>query len=88
MIRDLFYTSLQTSQAFSESPHGRMGTATPTGPWDYVLVIVSIVVVLVSLYLCLKYFLCPKETEEDHIKKRILADDVMIEQDTAHERER
>lgn len=55
--------------------HHEMMTSTPTGIWEYVIVAFAIVVFLVSLYLCIKFFLRPGEEENTHIKKKILDDD-------------
>ena len=65
---------LEVPQRFSVSPHGR--TAAPTGIWDHVIVFASVVVVLLSIYLCIRFFLRPKEEDRSHIKHRILKDDV------------
>ncbi len=59
---------------FSQSPHGRM--AAPTGIWEHVVVAISVLIVLFCLYLCVSYFLLPREKEEGHIKKKILDDEV------------
>ncbi len=48
----------------------------PRGFFDYVVVAFSVGVLLVTLYLCIKYFFYPRETEDDHIKKKILDDEV------------
>jgi hypothetical protein len=64
---------LQIPLRFSQSPQGR--TAAPTGIWDHIIVFASIIVVLISLYLCIRFFLLPKEKDRDHIKHRILSDD-------------
>jgi hypothetical protein len=88
VVTSLLHFSLQIRQEFPESPHGRMGTATPAGIWDYIIVIISGITVLVSLYLCIKYFLRPEEKEDDHIKRRILNDDIVMNQDRSHDRER
>jgi hypothetical protein len=60
-------------EGFSRSAHGR--TAAPTGIWDHIIVFAAIVVVLVCVYLCIRYFLLPKESDRNHIKNRILRDD-------------
>jgi hypothetical protein len=46
----------------------------------------SVIIVLVVLFLCLKYFLVPKEREDTHIKRRILDDNVGDEREIRHER--
>lgn len=62
---------------FSLSPEGRV--AVPQGIWDRIIVIASILVVLVSVYLCIRYFFLPRERDENHIKHRILRDDFPVE---------
>jgi hypothetical protein len=65
---------IQVPQKFSQSPHGR--TLAPAGIWDHIIVLVSVIVVLISLYLCIRFFLLPKEKDGKHIKHRILNDDI------------
>jgi len=55
--------------------HHDMASA-PAGIWEYVIVVIAIAVFLLSLYLSIKYFFRPGETEKNHIKKKILDDDV------------
>lgn len=64
---------VEAPERFSRSPHGR--TAQPTGIWDHIIVFASVVVVLVCVYLCIRYFLLPEEGDGNHIKHRILRDD-------------
>jgi hypothetical protein len=63
---------LAVVSAFSSSPHGRL--VSPAGMWDYTVTAISVVVVLVSAYFCIKRFLFPAEEDETHIKNRILTD--------------
>lgn len=49
---------------FENITHG----AGPSGPMDYFIIWGSILVVLVTLYLTLKYIIKPKEGNPDHIK--------------------
>ncbi|MGE5299812.1 MAG: hypothetical protein ACM3MB_02480 [Acidobacteriota bacterium] len=70
----LWLASVDVPREFSQSPHGRM--AAPTGIWEHVVVAISVVIVLFCIYLCVRYFLLPREKEEGHIKKRILDDEV------------
>jgi hypothetical protein len=65
---------VEVSQEFSRSPRGRV--AAPTGIWDHIIVFASVVVVLAALYLCVRFFLLPREKDRDHIKHKILSDDV------------
>jgi hypothetical protein len=48
----------------------------PRNVFDYVLVVVAIAIVIVVTVLCIKYFARPGEKNADHIKRRILGDDV------------
>jgi hypothetical protein len=50
--------------------------ASPAGLFDYIIAALAVGVLLVTLYLCIRYFLRPGETEDDHIKKKILDDEV------------
>lgn len=49
---------------FKNITHG----AGPSGNFDYVIMGVALVIVLVTLYLSFKYLLKPKENNPDHIK--------------------
>lgn len=44
----------------------------PTGNMDYIIIIITAIIVLVSFVLFLKYTLFPKEKSENHIKRKIL----------------
>jgi len=66
--------TLAAVQEFSASPEGR--TPSPAGPLDWVLVALAVGVVAVVVLLCVKHFLRPGETSEDHIKRRVLRDTV------------
>lgn len=48
----------------------------PRNVFDYVLVVLAIMIVIVVTVLCIKYFARPGEQSADHIKRRILSDDV------------
>lgn len=65
---------LQASREFSTSPEGR--AATSSGLFDWVLLTLAAVGVAASIALCVKYFLRPGESSEDHIKRRVLRDEV------------
>ncbi len=67
---------LRAGQEFATAPRGR--TASPDGVWDYVIVAISVIVVVISSYLCVKYFFYPGEKREDHVKNRILSNDVPV----------
>jgi hypothetical protein len=63
-----------------------MGTGMPRGLLDYIIVAISVGVVLLSLYLCVRYFFRPKENEDDHIKKTVLDDEIPTDRGRLHER--
>ncbi len=54
----------------------------PSGIWEYVIVAIAIAVFLISLYLIIKFFFRPGETEKNHIKKKILDDDSHVGDDS------
>jgi hypothetical protein len=76
--------SAQVALGSSLSSHDH--TAAPEGIGDFIIVAASVIIVLVVLFLCLKYFLVPKEREDTHIKRRILDDNVGDEREIRHER--
>ena len=41
---------------------------------DLVIVVISIIVVFLSFYLCIKFFIWPGEENQDHIKRQILSE--------------
>ncbi len=73
MMLDLFLFILLQGQEFSKSARGRI--ASPQGAPDYIIVAVSVLIVLISLFLLIKFFVQPKENDENHIKRKILKDD-------------
>lgn len=46
--------------------------AGPTGTLDYIITWSAVVLVLVTLFLSIKYLIKPKEANSDHIKNSIL----------------
>ncbi len=50
--------------------------AAPRGPFDYIIVALAVGVLLLTLYLCIRYLLKPGENQDDHIKKKILDEEV------------
>lgn len=54
--------------AFGGLTHGK----TPDSQWDYVIVLVMVVVVLLTLFYSIKWLIRPGERSQDHIKKFIL----------------
>lgn len=66
--------ALQADQEFPASPEGR--TPSPSGPLDWVLLGLAIVVVIGVIALCVRYFLRPEEESDEHIKRQILRDEV------------
>lgn len=59
-------------QDFAASPHGRQ--ATSSGLTDWVLLALAVLVVAVSLFLALRFFLRPGERDPTHIKRVVLRD--------------
>lgn len=45
--------------------------AGPESNWDYVIISVITIVVLISLFFSVKWLITPGETSEDHIKRSI-----------------
>ncbi|HTP05249.1 MAG TPA: hypothetical protein VMM54_08855 [Nitrospirota bacterium] len=76
--------SARVAQGFSRSSHDH--AVNPEGFGDFIIVAISVIVVLVVLFLCVKYFLVPKERENTHIKRRILDDNVSDERESRRER--
>jgi hypothetical protein len=77
--------SAQVARVFSWSPHDH--TAAPEGIGDLIIVAISVIAVVLTLFLCVKYFFLPKEKEDTHIKKRILDDEIRDDGELRHERE-
>jgi phage shock protein PspC (stress-responsive transcriptional regulator) len=46
--------------------------AGPTGNWDYVIVAVTVVITLATLFYAVKWMINPGEKELNHIKRTIL----------------
>lgn len=65
---------LQSSSEFSSSPEGRRPVA--SGPLDWFFLALSVVAVVVVILLCVRYFVRPGESSEDHIKRRVLRDEI------------
>jgi hypothetical protein len=59
---------------FATSAMGRMEA--PQGPFDYAVAVAAGVIVVLAIILCLGYFLRPGEAAPDHIKRRVLRDDL------------
>jgi len=73
--RDLLLALLlQASREFSTSPEGR--AATSSGLLDWILLALAALGVAASIVLCVKYFLRPGESSKNHIKRRVLRDEV------------
>lgn len=73
MIFRLSLMLLQKGPEFAQNTTGR--NATPTGIFDYLVVAVSVLIVLISAGLLVKHFLHPEEPDKDYIKHSILEDD-------------
>ena len=55
--------------------HDMSHMAGPQAAWEYVLVVVAVIIVVGVFYLAFKYFFKPGEQQADHIKRRILEQD-------------
>lgn len=44
----------------------------PTGNWDYIIVLATAAIVIVTLFFAVKWTLFPGEKNNDHIKRTIL----------------
>lgn len=78
-----FSAYINVAQEFFRWSHDHAGANEGIG--DLITAAISIVIVAVSLFLCVKYFLFPKENKDTHIKKRILDDEVRGERGLHHE---
>jgi len=58
--------------AHTEEPAGAHGGEAPGGPAYWAVISLSTAIVAVAFYLAARYLLWPGETEDDHIKRRIL----------------
>jgi len=60
--------------------HDMSHLAGPQAAWEYVLVVVAVIIVVWVFYLAFKYIFKPGEEQADHIKRRILEkDDAQLE---------
>lgn len=46
--------------------------AGPSGNWDYVIILVAVVIVLATLFYTIKWLVRPGEKENNHIKRTVL----------------
>lgn len=69
---------LQAGGDFAASPEGRETAA--SGPVDWVLLGLAVAAVIVVVALCARYCLRPGEESPDHIKRRVLRDEVEREE--------
>ncbi|MEO8415886.1 MAG: hypothetical protein ABI472_19655 [Ginsengibacter sp.] len=46
--------------------------AGPDGNWDYVIVTISVIIVLITLFLSVKWMIKPGEQSQSHIKRLVL----------------
>lgn len=72
MTDQLSLLSVNVLNTFSHSPQGRR--AQPEGAGDYIIVVISVLIVIAALYLCIKYLFRPEETRDSHIKNIIFDD--------------
>lgn len=62
--------------AFATSPHAHK--AAPSGPLDVVLSALGVVIVVLVIIYAIKFFVRPKEQSHEHIKHRVLQDEVEL----------
>lgn len=55
--------------------HGTLGEPEALGAFDYGVVGVSVVIVIITFYLAVRYLLWPGESDDSHIKRTILEDE-------------
>ncbi len=75
MINNLLYILLTIVPTYSKSVHAQRATGAPEGMFYIIFTIALVLIVLVSLFLCIKYFVHPGESDSNHIKYRILQDE-------------
>lgn len=75
--------SAYAAEGFASSSHDH--AAGSGGFGDLIIAAISIIIVVVTLFLCVRYFLYPEENEDTHIKKRILDDEVQDDRGLHHE---
>lgn len=61
-------------EEFSATPAGHH-VADPSGGYEYVLVVVGVLITVLVAVLTVKYFVRPGEAGSGHIKRRVLADE-------------
>lgn len=57
----------------------------PGGIGDYIIVTIAVLILIVAIILCIKFFLKPGEMRKDHIKRVVLEDEIFIEERKHHE---
>ncbi|MFB6240898.1 MAG: hypothetical protein ABEJ46_04975 [Gemmatimonadota bacterium] len=68
------FAALLQASGFATSPEGRQTAA--AGLLDWLLVGLAALAVLVVIVLCVRYFLRPGERSEEHVKRRVLREEV------------
>lgn len=69
------YEALACSACEKQQPKFLRGITHGTGPdsqWDYVIIAVTVVLVLITLFLSVKWLIRPAEQMQDHIKTSII----------------
>ena len=61
---------------YPTDPMGRMGEP-PSGPLDYVIVLIALITVIISTVLTVRALIHPGEQARNHIKRVILDDDAL-----------
>ncbi|MCH2450359.1 MAG: hypothetical protein MK198_09465 [Gracilimonas sp.] len=70
----LLLTLVQKGSDFSTSSKGREYLP-PDSPLYYIVLIGASIIVLATIILTIKWFICPGEKSDDHIKRKILDTD-------------
>ncbi|PSL28152.1 hypothetical protein [Chitinophaga ginsengisoli] len=69
------YAALACPACEKQQPKFLRGITHGTGPdsqWDYVIIVVTVVFVLITLFLSVKWLIRPDESMRDHIKTSII----------------
>ena len=67
-------TPVTAQSGYATAPMGRMGEP-PSGPLDYVIVAIAVILVAVTAVQMVRWLIHPGESAPDHIKRTVLSDD-------------
>lgn len=85
LISFIYFLYYQSSKVTDKLQHPTDG---PSGVWDHIIVGFSILIVLIVLFLTVKYFIKPGEKQQNHIKRLILKDEKTAGLEKRNERPR